>query len=402
MIPDFIGFDVLMGNNKINPKDIFSFVNKKIIMSRWDDTISTTWVHSLTSDREFLCLLENQYLIFYSKKFDLYFFYSLDIEFNDTDFKNKILKLTKNNFVHILISHSTFCYELIEFLSEVDIKNLKHSLLFPTADPFLDTRPFNLKLYKKLSYIFSSTNIVKDLNVWDGITWFGDTWLENNINKIYIDHKYSLAYYYFKFGLNFIQKGENLIEISNKKDKVFLYSKINSKSNRYIAINMALNSNKIYEKVFSKEDIFFDYRNADNYHTPFIIDYNICKFNLIMETNQPSNDDNEKDYEKENIFLSEKTLKGLMVDTPCYILLKPQTYKTLKEYGFYLLNSEFEDGEYDFSNYERFCQWLKNCTDIEFNEMFERAFEKSRKNKELVETYIYSDKEKEINLLINS
>jgi hypothetical protein len=34
--------------------------------------------------------------------------------------------------------------------------------------------------------------------------------------------------------------------------------------------------------------------------------------------------------------------------------------------------------------------------------MFERAFEKSRKNKELVETYIYSDKEKEINLLINS
>lgn len=401
MITDFFGFDNLMGGNKINPEDIFSFIDKKIIMSRWDDTISTTWVHSLTLDREFLCLLENQYLIFYSKKFDLYFFYSLDVEFNDVDFKDKLLKLTENNFVHILISHSPFCYKFLTFLSEVEIKNLKHSLLFLTADPFLDNRPFDLKLYKKLTYIFSSTNVVKDRNPND-LRWFDNMWLENNINKIYIDHKYSLAYYYFRFGLNFIQNGENLIEISNKKDKVFLYSKTNSKSNRDIAINMALNSNKIYEKVFSKEDIFFNYRNEDNYHIPFIIDYNICKFNLIMETNKPSNDDNETVYEKENIFLSEKTLKGLMVDTPCYILLKPQTYKTLKDYGFYLLNSEFEEGEYDFSNYERFCQWLKNCTDIEFNEMFDIAFEKSKKNKELLEKYIYSDKETEINLLINT
>lgn len=401
MITDFFGFDNLMGGNKINPEDIFSFIDKKIIMSRWDDTISTTWVHSLTLDREFLCLLENQYLIFYSKKFDLYFFYSLDVEFNDVDFKDKLLKLTENNFVHILISHSPFCYKFLTFLSEVEIKNLKHSLLFLTADPFLDNRPFDLKLYKKLNYIFSSTNVVKDRNPND-LRWFDNMWLENNINKIYIDHKYSLAYYYFRFGLNFIQNGENLIEISNKKDKVFLYSKTNYKSNRDIAINMALNSNKIYEKVFSKEDIFFNYRNEDNYHIPFIIDYNICKFNLIMETNKPSNDDNETVYEKENIFLSEKTLKGLMVDTPCYILLKPQTYKTLKDYGFYLLNSEFEEGEYDFSNYERFCQWLKNCTDIEFNEMFDIAFEKSKKNKELLEKYIYSDKETEINLLINT
>jgi hypothetical protein len=401
MITDFFGFDNLMGGNKINPEDIFSFIDKKIIMSRWDDTISTTWVHSLTLDREFLCLLENQYLIFYSKKFDLYFFYSLDVEFNDVDFKDKLLKLTENNFVHILISHSPFCYKFLTFLSEVEIKNLKHSLLFLTADPFLDNRPFDLKLYKKLNYIFSSTNVVKDRNPND-LRWFDNMWLENNINKIYIDHKYSLAYYYFRFGLNFIQNGENLIEISNKKNKVFLYSKTNYKSNRDIAINMALNSNKIYEKVFSKEDIFFNYRNEDNYHIPFIIDYNICKFNLIMETNKPSNDDDEETYEKENIFLSEKTLKGLMVDTPCYILLKPQTYKTLKDYGFYMLNSEFEDGEYDFSNYERFCQWLKNCTDIEFNEMYKKAFEKSKKNKELLEKYIYSDKETEINLLINT
>jgi len=401
MITDFFGFDNLMGGNKINPEDIFSFIDKKIIMSRWDDTISTTWVHSLTLDREFLCLLENQYLIFYSKKFDLYFFYSLDVEFNDVDFKDKLLKLTENNFVHILISHSPFCYKFLTFLSEVEIKNLKHSLLFLTADPFLDNRPFDLKLYKKLNYIFSSTNVVKDRNPND-LRWFDNMWLENNINKIYIDHKYSLAYYYFRFGLNFIQNGENLIEISNKKNKVFLYSKTNYKSNRDIAINMALNSNKIYEKVFSKEDIFFNYRNEDNYHIPFIIDYNICKFNLIMETNKPSNGDNEETYEKENIFLSEKTLKGLMVDTPCYILLKPQTYKTLKDYGFYMLNSEFEDGEYDFSNYERFCQWLKNCTDIEFNEMYKKAFEKSKKNKELLEKYIYSDKETEINLLINT
>ena len=36
--------------------------------------------------------------------------------------------------------------------------------------------------------------------------------------------------------------------------------------------------------------------------------------------------------------------------------------------------------KYD-ENYDNFCKWLKNCSDIEFNEMFERAFEKTSRSK---------------------
>ena len=114
-----------------------------------------------------------------------------------------------------------------------------------------------------------------------------------------------------------------------------------------------------------------------------------------------------------NLFLSEKTLKALMVSTPTYVLLQYPVYQKLKEAGFYFLNEEF--GKYDNScdilyssikkyeeNYNNFCEWLKNCSDIEFDEMFQKTYKKSINNKTILETYLNSDKEKEINLLINT
>jgi hypothetical protein len=52
-------------------------------------------------------------------------------------------------------------------------------------------------------------------------------------------------------------------------------------------------------------------------------------------------------------------------------------------------------------NYNKFCEWLKKCSDTEFNEMFQKAYKKSINNKSILENYLNSDKEKEINLLIN-
>lgn len=401
MTTDLTGIDNLLGGNKINPDDIFSFSNKKIIMALWTDEMSLNWVHHLTSDIEFLCLKQNKYLIFYSKKFDLYFFYYLELDCDVLLFEEDISKLNKNNFIHIVIAFGPCKDRLLTYLSSKKIKNLKHSLLFTTGDPFLDKRPHELRLFKNLSYIFSSTNIVKDYNPNDE-QYVDDYWIENNSEKFYIDYKYSLSYYYFRLGLNFSQKGIEHIEISNRKNEVFLYSKSNDNhSPRNIAIKTAIDSNKIYEKCLTNDDLFKSVIRHDNYHLPFIIDYNTCKFNLIMETNKPSKVDNEETYEKHNIFLSEKTLKGLFVPTPTYILLMPPTYNCLKEYGFYLLNSEFEKGEYDYSNYERFCDWLKNCSDEDFDRMYDISYQKSKHNKELLEKYIYSDKIKEINLLTN-
>lgn len=394
MVSNLTGFDNIFGGNKINPDDIFLLENKNIIMSMWTDEVSDCWIYTLTSDIEFLCIKENKYLVFYSKKFDLYFFYYLELDCDVNIFKEDMKLLTEKNFVHIIFSFGPCKDRMINFLSKEKINNLKYSILFTTADPFLDTRPFDLKMFKNFSYIFSSTNIIKDSNPNEN-----DDWIELNSDKVYLDFRYSLLYYYFKMGLNYSIKNDVNLEINNRKDKFFLYSKSDDGS-RNVLVKMATKSNKVYEKSFSNQDYIFSFIREDNYHIPFIIDYNICKFNLIMETNKPSKDDNEDTYEKHNIFLSEKTLKGLFVPTPAYILLMKPTYEKLKEYGFYILNFEFENGEYDFSNYERFCTWLSNCTDEEFDNMFVQAYEKSKNNKKKLEEYIYSDKINEIELLL--
>ena len=71
----------------------------------------------------------------------------------------------------------------------------------------------------------------------------------------------------------------------------------------------------------------------------------------------------------------------------------------MKECGFYFINEEF--GEYNLDNYNLFIQFIKNSTNESFNEFFEKTKNKSKMNKLKLEKYIYSDKTKEIKLLLN-
>jgi hypothetical protein len=98
-------------------------------------------------------------------------------------------------------------------------------------------------------------------------------------------------------------------------------------------------------------------------------------------------------------FITEKTLKTLMVPTPSYLVLQEDVYNELKEFGFYFLNEEF--GDYNFSNYEKFCEFLKQSDDQILNDLHNRTIDKSKQNKIKLEDYIYSDKTKELNLLLN-
>ena len=73
-------------------------------------------------------------------------------------------------------------------------------------------------------------------------------------------------------------------------------------------------------------------------------------------------------------------------------------YEQLTSNGFYFLNQEF--GEYNFENYKNLCTFMNGCTSDELETFFNTTFEKSKHNKEKLEAYIYSYKEKEINLHI--
>ena len=379
--------------------DFSDIVDKNIIMSLYDET-TIYWVHNLASDKKLACVT-NDWLVFYSEKFHVYFFYYLKFDgfSNDRFIVSLNEVVNKNKYTHLVLSYNSG--RLVDYFESNSIEKFDYSLLNFNSEIFYEKGEKDIVNCKKIKYLFSCTNMLTKNP--DGKGDIASIWQEQNSNKVIIDYKYAFTCFYIKLGFSYLQKGEQGFEVSNRENKVFLYSKSPNKDSehpRYSSILKALETNKILNKSYTDEDWFWYFANYNYYHTPFINDYNLCKFNLIMETQTINSHDTEHHIKTTNQFFSEKTLKGLLVSTPAYILLQYPVYEELKRYGFYFLNEEF--GEYTYSNYKRFCEWLKNCNDIEFDEMFNKAFEKSRKNKELVETYIYSDKEKEINLLINS
>ena len=66
---------MLQSHYKNNHKELIPFseiINKNIVMCLYSDT-ALYWVHTLAKDKEYVCINEN-WLVYYSKKFDLYFF----------------------------------------------------------------------------------------------------------------------------------------------------------------------------------------------------------------------------------------------------------------------------------------------------------------------------------------
>ena len=80
-------------------------------------------------------------------------------------------------------------------------------------------------------------------------------------DRFILDFRYSLTYFYTKLGFNYFQKGNHLLTNSNRINKVFLYSKSIS-TIRDKTIKLAIDTGKIYEKVYSDEDWFWYFNNS--------------------------------------------------------------------------------------------------------------------------------------------
>ena len=388
-----------------NKIDLFSLENKKIVYTQLIDN-SVFWVHNLTQKKE-LVFLDEDYAVYDCYEHGFYIVYL--ISDNGKDLLDLTLedmsKLTQKNYVHYILSDCRDKINLINlFENIIDLNNLDYSILNINSEVLTENDPFDLFNMPKMKYFFACTNVIGQKHN------ASSQWPIKNADRLQYDFKYSLIYFYHKFGFCYYQKGNQPLEISNRKNKVFLYSKHSGEhSERYKLIKKAIDTERIQEKPYTTDDWFWYFVNYNYYHMPFFTDYNICKFNLVMETQPPN-----EIQPNSNLFLSEKTLKALMVSTPTYVLLQYPVYQKLKEAGFYFLNEEF--GKYDNScddilsnsirkyeeNYNNFCDWLKNCSDREFNEMFEKTYKRSINNKSILENYLNSDKEKEINLLINS
>jgi hypothetical protein len=355
------------------------------------------WVYTLIKNKKAV-YKDEDWIIYYSDFHRIYLFFFIGRSSNANLFiDNHITPLLHNkNRVHLILRRrNEYNDVIIDRIENNRIDGLLYSLVNYDGENFSDGNPHELSLYKKMSYLFTGTIPVRkgpDENISTP-----SKWVKENQQRCILDYKYNLTYFYFLFGFNHFQRGEQQIEISNRMNRVFLYSKThNPSSERTKLIVQALKTDKIFNKKYSEEDWFWYTANYNTYHLSYFLDYNMCKFNLVTE----SVDVTEMlgDGQARCIFVTEKTLKALSVSTPAYVLLTPDVYKALSEYGFYFLNDEF--GEYsDISNYGRFTDFLKGASEEDLDNLFKKSFEKSKRNKPLLESYIYSDKKRELDLL---
>ena len=255
-------------NDKLNLSEIS---NKKIISCLISD-FAMYWVYYLTSDNEKISISKD-YVISYSKKFDVYFVYFT------TDNKDRVIEYVNqiriNNYIHFVMWKFRETRELVMYFENNDKSNIDYSLINNMTDIVFDDEPPNLNEYKKIKYFFACTNILErdKYHVHDN-----SKFPINNPNKFILDYKYSFTYFYTKLGSCYFQKGDHILEIANRKNKVFLYSKTQNR-HRTASINEALQTGKIHEKPYTDEDYFWYFNNYNYYHMPFVIDYNSCKFN---------------------------------------------------------------------------------------------------------------------------
>ena len=366
--------------DKQNVLTIDKIVDSKIILCVSTDIV-LYWVYYLSPNSDIVSV-SNNYIVFRLNDGE----YIVQItNSNENTVMNIVNLLTEKNYVHfVLCDFDKVNHYITKFESE-NIKNFNYSLVNYMSETVYDTEPRPLDKLNKIKYYFTSTNVLARSGNQNVISDFQT----NMGNRFILDFRYSLTYFYTKLGFNYFQKGNHLFTNSNRLNKVFLYSKsINSTRDK--SIKEAIETGKIFEKTYSDEDWFWYFNNYNQYHTPFIVDYNSCKFNLVMETQSQ-----ESNGQLVGLFFSEKTIKTFLVPTPSYVLLQEEVYKQLISNGFYFLNVEFNN------NYKDFCDFLKNSGDKDMDELFELTYHKSKSNKLRLEEYIYSLKQREINLLFS-
>ncbi len=355
--------------------------NKNIIWCHKSDS-ALFWVHNLC-ETKIKIYQDDRIEIHYSKIFDLYFFY-LQIEDTVSDDIISNIKQLSNNNLHVVLSDFRCIGKVIQTLdNETDIK---YSILNHFGEMIYDHYPLNVKDLKKIRFYFSCSDLFNTQNEISQTQYS---------TKFIRDFRYSLTYFYFKLGYNFLERNTIIPHNYVHSKKVFLYTKSKSNTIREDLIKMALNTTKIYEKNFDENDKFWFEINNKTHHTSSLVDYSKCLFNLIIET-QPIT-------KEKNIlsnFCTEKTLKSLILSTPSYVLMQEDVYNDLIKFGFYFLNQEF--GDYNFQNYIRFCDFISKSKQSDLEDLYKKVVTKSQFNKIKLEEYIYSDKTKEIKLLTNT
>ena len=355
-------------------------INKKIICCGLKDSASF-FIYNICKNKTKIND-NDEYVIYYANDYDFYLLFIKNI-FNNQKLFLTLNSLSKENYVHYVFTDSGTDEFIINHLErKMDFSNFDYSIMYNPGEFISDNNPYSIYEYKNLKYFFSSSKTIDDSK------WF--QWEYKNLDKFFFDINYGLLFGAIKVGFNFTN--DYYLNINTERlNKVFVYTKAQDRIGRINSVKEFENIDRFHKKAFNENDYFHFEANPASIHFSNPLDYNKCKFNLVLET---------LDYTYDMVyFLSEKTTKGLMYSTPFYVNANDFLVKELKNKGYYTLNEEFEGINYE--NYKNFCRFMKNCSDGEFDNLYNLAIKKAKNNKNKLFDYIYSDKVNEINLLIN-
>jgi hypothetical protein len=233
-----------------------------------------------------------------------------------------------------------------------------------------------------------------DSNLFKGVitSTVNDTiFYEKYSNKNLINYLYSLIYFYNKAGYFMGVEDTSIISDNSRISKIFYYSKPSNYRKKYIDIIQENIPNKfLYNKKWNNNIKYLSKFVDDkmSHFTTSFFDYTTCMFNIIIETDVLYK------------FMTEKTLKSIISNTPTFLVINDTVYQSLKDEGFWFLNEEFNGNSIN-EKLINFCNYIAKCDDSDFKKLYEITFKKSMNNRNLLYEYIYSHKTKELNYLLD-
>jgi hypothetical protein len=307
----------------------------------------------------------------------------INIRVDVVEFKKHISpilnKYTHTNKIHILLTAE--CHGIGTVYNFID-KNYNNSLKYTIcmiageiySDQFVDN--VNDDLFKGILTSTYNTNIIDNLA---------------DKSKYDLNYLYTLIYFYYLGGYYLGVVDDNVISNNHRFPKIFYYSKLNNPKKQFIElIEKNIPNELLYPKHYTNDirDLtkFSKTPHLSHFTTSFF-DYTTCMFNLTFESSIY------------NGYMTEKTLKAIISNTPTFLVINDDVYHSLKEYGFYFLNDEF-DGNSIMERYLNFIDYFKKCNETEIKKLYERTSILSLNNRKLLYQYIHSYKDKELEYLL--
>jgi hypothetical protein len=353
--------------------------NSKIIIAIGRDAIYLSY--NIFQKKQLIFEAQSSSFYFLENKNCYLLLFNIPVDTNEfkTHISSILNKYIHSNKLHILLGAEYPCVNQVYNFIDKNYNNLlKYTVCMIAGEVYSESFLKNIDdtLFKGILTSTYNSNIIDNLT---------DT------NKYNLNHLYTLIYFYYLGGYYLGVVDDMVVSNNDRFPKIFYYSKLNNPKKEFIKlIEKHIPTELLYPKHYSNDirDLtkFSPFPQLSHFTTSFF-DYTTCMFNLTFESSIY------------NGYMTEKTLKAIISNTPTFLVINDDVYHSLNEYGFYFLNDEFK-GNNIMETYLNFIEYFKKCNENEIRNLYERTSILSMNNRKLLYQYIHSHKDKELEYLL--